>query len=171
MSLTFGHETFLAYTAWQRQRWHAWFQTHGAAPLALSTGPHGDGRFATIGTLILHIFSAEYRYVDRLAQREIADTSGVSTMEVDPLFHFGDASRQQLEGYIATLPNAAWDTPVVFSLLNARFRATPRKVVLHVLTHEIRHWAQVGTLLRLNGHIGDPHDLLLSPVLGETTRL
>lgn len=171
MSLDFSHESFLVYSAWQRERWHAWFHSHGAAPLAISTGPHGDGRIPTIGALILHIFSAECRYVDRLVQREVSDTSGVSTTDVDTLFRFGDTSRKQLETYIATLPDQAWDTPVAFPLLDARFRATPRKVVLHVLTHEIRHWAQVGTLLRLNGHTGDFHDLLLSPVLGETTRL
>jgi len=171
MSLNFDHETFLAYTAWQRQRWHAWFQTHGAAPLGLSTGPHGGGRLPTIGAMIQHIFSAELRYVERLLERPITDTSGISTTDPDALFQFGHTSRQQLETYIATLPDQAWDTPVVFPLLDACFRATPRKVVLHVLTHEIRHWAQVGTLLRLNGHTGDAHDLLLSPVLGETTRL
>lgn len=171
MSLTFTSQSFLAYTAWQRQQWHAWFQSHGAAPLAVSTGPHGDGRVPTIGALIHHIFSAEYRYVDRLLEREVSDTSGVSTTDVDALFHFGDTSRKQFEAYVATLPDQAWDAPIVFPLFDARFRATPRKVVLHVLTHEIRHWAQVGTLLRLNGHPGDPQDLLLSPVLGETTRL
>jgi hypothetical protein len=32
--------------------------------------------------------------------------------------------------------------------------------------HEIRHWAQFGTLLRLNGLKGEFHDFLFSPVLG-----
>jgi uncharacterized damage-inducible protein DinB len=171
MPLSFSHESFLAYTAWQREQWRAWFQSHGAAPLAISTGPHGDGRIPTIGALILHIFSAECRYVDRLLEGEVSDTSGVPTTNIDALFHFGDTSRKRLETYVATLPDQAWDAPIVFPLLDARFRATPRKVVLHVLTHEIRHWAQVGTLLRLNGHTGDLQDLLLSPVFGETTRL
>lgn len=32
--------------------------------------------------------------------------------------------------------------------------------------HEIRHWAQIGTLFRLNGLTGEVHDFLFSPVLG-----
>ena len=37
---------------------------------------------------------------------------------------------------------------------------------MHVLMHEIRHWAQIATLLRLNGVAGEFHDFLFSPVLG-----
>lgn len=32
--------------------------------------------------------------------------------------------------------------------------------------HEIRHWAQIGTLFCLNGLTGEVHDFLFSPVLG-----
>jgi hypothetical protein len=28
---------------------------------------------------------------------------------------------------------------------------TPRKIVVNVLLHETRHWAQIATLLRFNG--------------------
>jgi uncharacterized damage-inducible protein DinB len=50
--------------------------------------------------------------------------------------------------------------------MNNLLRATPRKLVVHVLMHEIRHWAQIGTLFRLNGLTGEFHDFLFSPVLG-----
>lgn len=43
---------------------------------------------------------------------------------------------------------------------------TPRKILLHVLVHERKHWAQVATLLRLQGLTGEFRDLLFSPVLG-----
>src|SRR2546430_11115824 len=47
-----------------------------------------------------------------------------------------------------------------------------RKVVTHVVMHEIRHWAQIGTLLRVNGFVGDFHDFLGSPVIDrKSTRL
>jgi len=32
--------------------------------------------------------------------------------------------------------------------------------------HEIRRWAQITTLLRLNGLVGEFHDFLASPVMG-----
>jgi hypothetical protein len=40
-----------------------------------------------------------------------------------------------------------------------------------VLLHEIRHWAQIATLLRHNGIKGDLHDFLFSPALGGDARL
>src|SRR5215469_3868262 len=30
-----------------------------------------------------------------------------------------------------------------------REKATPKKIIIHVLAHEIRHWAQIATVLRL----------------------
>ena len=81
------------------------------------------------------------------------------------------------EGHIARPTNGAemtdaeWAQSFEFSLLNSTVRSTPRKVVLHVLTHEIRHWAQVATLLRLQGWVGERQDLLFSPVFGEPVQL
>ena len=50
--------------------------------------------------------------------------------------------------------------------MNNLLKATPRKIVVHVVMHEIRHWAQIGTLFRLHGLTGELHDFLFSPVLG-----
>jgi len=53
-----------------------------------------------------------------------------------------------------------------FNFMNNFMRATPRKLIVHVQIDEIRHWAQIGTLFRINGLKGDFHDFLFSPVLG-----
>jgi uncharacterized damage-inducible protein DinB len=47
------------------------------------------------------------------------------------------------------------------------FTITPRKIVVHILLHEMRHWAQIATLLRMNGFAGEMHDFLFSPVMGD----
>lgn len=60
--------------------------------------------------------------------------------------------------------------PLEFSIVNTVVPVTPRKIALHVLTHEIRHWAQVGTILRLQGRTGQFQALLFSPALGGTVR-
>jgi uncharacterized damage-inducible protein DinB len=75
-----------------------------------------------------------------------------------------------LREFVETLPAGDWDVPQEFTLMNNSLRATPRKIIVHVLMHEIRHWAQVATLLRLNGVAGEFHDFLFSPVLGEEFR-
>jgi uncharacterized damage-inducible protein DinB len=76
-----------------------------------------------------------------------------------------------LKEFVRTFPAEEWDAPQEFTILNNSLTATPRKIVLHVLMHEIRHWAQIGTLLRLNGHKVEFHDLLFSPVLGGGSKL
>ncbi|HEV2422267.1 MAG TPA: DinB family protein [Candidatus Acidoferrales bacterium] len=50
-------------------------------------------------------------------------------------------------------------------------RPTPSgKIVTHVLLHEIRHWAQIATLLRLHGLKDELHDFIFTPVLGGEIR-
>ena len=163
-------DDLLAYTEWERHKWRAWFQEHGPQALSISTGPHGDGRFATIGHVVRHIFSAEKRYTDRLAGRSLTDPASISTDNVDALFRFGQQSRRDLREFIDTCAAQDWDSPKEFTVVNRALRATPRKIVLHILVHEIRHWAQIATMLRLQGLPADLHDLLLSPVLDGEVR-
>ncbi len=156
----------LDYTEWERQRWCAWFGKHGKPPLRISAGPHGDGRFESIGQLVRHIFSAEKRYVERLSGRPLTDPAAIPVDDNDALFQFGRQSRSALEAFIATFPSSEWDVSHEFPLMNGVLRATPRKIVIHILMHEIRHWAQIATLLRLEGLTDEFHDFLFSPVLG-----
>ena len=41
---------------------------------------------------------------------------------------------------------------------------TPKTMVVQSVTHEIRHWAQLATLLRLAGRRTGTHDFLLSGI-------
>jgi uncharacterized damage-inducible protein DinB len=157
----------IEYTDWQRSKWHEWLRQHGDGVLETSTGQHGDGRFQTIGDVVRHIFSAEKRYLDRLSNRPITDTASIPNNNIAALFDFGRQGRMDLKEFVKTLPASDWDTTVEFSLMNKLLRMTPRKIIGHVLLHEIRHWAQIGTLYRLNGLTGEFHDFLFSPVLGE----
>jgi len=159
------------YTDWERQKWHDWLGQHGADVLKLSAGPHGDGRFQTVGDVIRHIFSAEKRYVDRLSGRPITDTASVSNDNIQALFEFGRQSRKDFREFAEAFPMAEWDVPQEFTLGNSGFRMTPRKIAVHVLLHEIRHWAQIATLFRMSGlSLGEFHDILFSPALGEFRR-
>lgn len=156
----------LAYTGWERQLWHDCLRREGDAVLATGVGPHGDGRFATVGDLVRHVFSAETRYVDRLAGRPITDTGAIPTDDLEALFRFGQGSRKALVEFIESCPDREWDVPSDYQILEYRLTATPRKIITHVLLHEIRHWAQIATLLRLEGVSAGFHDFLFSPVLG-----
>lgn len=154
------------YTAWERETWHEWLRSQGEAALEMSAGPHGDGRFAQVGELVQHIFGAEKRYVERLSGRPLTDNAAIPKSSIDALFQFGRQSRKDLTEFLEALPAEKWDVPQGFNILSHSITATPRKIVIHVLMHEIRHWAQIATLLRVNGLKVQFHDFLFSPVLG-----
>jgi uncharacterized damage-inducible protein DinB len=160
----------LEYTDWERQKWHGWLRQHGDHVLRISAGPHGDGRFETVGDLVRHIFSAEKRYIDRLSNRPITDVASIPNGSVEALFEFGQQSRNDLREFMEKFPAPDWEVSQDFHLMNNVLTATPRKIVVHVLIHEIRHWAQIGTLFRLNGFPGEFHDFLFSPVRGGELR-
>jgi len=166
MSIQISLNNLIDYTQWEREKWHDWLLQHGKNVLATSTGPHGDGRFESIGGVIRHIFSAEKRYIDRLSGRPLTDPASVSNDNIEELFQFGAESRKGLKRFFETYPYEQWDVPQEFTIANSVLRATPKKIAIHILLHEIRHWAQMATLFRLNGMTGEFHDFLFSPVLG-----
>jgi uncharacterized damage-inducible protein DinB len=156
----------LEYTDWERQKWCDWLRHHGAQVLEISAGPHGDGRFQNVREVVRHIFSAEKRYVDRLSGRPLTDTASIPTDNIETLFQFGQQSRNELKELVETFPAQDWDAPKELKFPNTVGTATPRKIVIHILLHEIRHWAQIATLFHLSGLTGEFHDFLFSPVLG-----
>ena len=85
-------------------------------------------------------------------------------VNVDDLVAYPDWERQQWEAWFQRQgADAQLDVPRDFTILNRPLRVTPRKIVIHILMHEIRHWAQIATLLRLHGLNVEPHDFLISP--------
>ena len=166
MGASLSMNELIEYTDWERAKWHKRLSSAGDQALSLAVGPNGDGRFERVGDLVRHIFSAEKRYVERLQNQPLTDTAAIPAHEVEMLFEFGGKSRSCLKIFVAKFPTDDWDSPQDFMILNYKTTATPRKIITHVLMHEIRHWAQIGTLLRLNGIVDDFHDFLFSPVMG-----
>lgn len=158
--------TLIDYTDWEREKWRDWLRRHGDDVLKTSVGEHGDGRFKTVGDCIKHIFSAEKRYIERLSGRPLTETAAMPSGNIDALFEFGERSRRELRRFLKDFPAEAWDSPQEFKLMNSSLTVTPRKILIHVVLHEIRHWAQIATLFRLHGLTGEFHDFLFSPVLG-----
>lgn len=163
-------DVLIAYTDWERDKWRGWLREHGDEVLSTSASANGDGRLSTIGEIIRHIFSAEKRYVDRLSGRPLTDSAVIPADKIEALFAFGEQSRRDLREFINAFPVDKWDVPEEHKILTSTLRATPRKFIVHVVMHEIRHWAQIATLFRLNGLKVDFHDFLFSPVFGGEIR-
>jgi uncharacterized damage-inducible protein DinB len=169
-SLRLNVSDLMEYTEWERQKWLERFRRHGAEVLKIDPGPNRDGRFQNVGELVRHIFSAEKRYIDRLSDRPLTDPASIPADDIEELFRFGQRSRQDLKDFVKNSPANRWDLTQDHKLMDSILTITPRKIVVHILLHEIRHWAQIATLLRMNGFTGEMHDFLFSPVLGGEIR-
>jgi uncharacterized damage-inducible protein DinB len=88
MLINLSSDDLMHYTDWERQKWYDWFRQHGEQALKISAGPHGDGRFETVGELVRHIFAAEKRYVERLSGRTLTDPASVPKDSIEALFQF-----------------------------------------------------------------------------------
>ena len=164
MSFPFSLDDLLGYSDWDRAQWRACFLQLGPGALALSLGPNTDGRFATVGELVRHIFSAETRYVERVRMAPLTDTSVIPAGDVEALFEFGQASRRALRDLLVTFPDAGWGDPREMQVGKYTITVTARAMIVQTVTHELRHWAQIATLLRQAGYASGMHDYLLSPL-------
>jgi uncharacterized damage-inducible protein DinB len=170
MAVELSVEDLIEYTDWERDKWYEFLRARGDALLNVGVGPNGDGRFESVGDVVRLIFSAEKRYIDRLSGRTLTETSFVARDRVEALFQFGAESRKDLKEFITSFPGERWDERLELRLANSTIIATPRKIVVHTLLHEIRHWPQIATLLRLNGIVAEFRDFLFSPVMGGEVR-
>jgi uncharacterized damage-inducible protein DinB len=97
--LSLSLNDLLEYTDWERGKWYDCLRRGGDEALKISTGPHGDGRFETVGDLILHIFSAEERYAERLSGQPLSDPATIPNNNTEALFHFREKSRKGVEEF------------------------------------------------------------------------
>jgi uncharacterized damage-inducible protein DinB len=151
----------LAYSDHEREKWKAWVL---ADPSRLDLPFQPGQRFPTIWSLLEHVFLVERRHLARLEGGTPPDTTGVAPGDWEILFDYAETVRADLRQYVAGLDDSEAASTFSFSIPNATFTMSRRKLALHILLHELRHWAQVAHTARLAGL--DPpgeHDLLFFP--------
>ena len=158
LSITF--DELLRYTNDERDKWRAWFL---ANPAAVDAPVQPGGRLPTVGKLIDHIFLVERRHLQRLTGDVLSDSTGLTGNNAPPLFDYGASVRRELEQYVAARDDDEADQVRTFEVRERQWPMTPRKLLFHILLHEIRHWAQIALAVRLAGvePPGD-HDLFYS---------
>ena len=161
--LTLGYDELLRYTQEERDRWRRFF---AANPQALESPVQPGGRFATVGKLIDHTFLVERRHVQRLRGEALATQTGLTGNNAPPLFDYGASVRRELEQLVEALDEDEANEVRTFEVREQTWAMTPRKLLFHVLFHELRHWAQIALAVRRAGFEppGD-HDLFFSKAL------
>ena len=163
MSLSLTFDELLRYTSAERDKWRRWFAAH---PDAMDVVVQPGGRLPTVGKLIDHIFFAERRILQRLTGAPLSQSTGLTGNNAPPLFDYGASVRRELEQYVADLDSDVADEIRPFEMAERRWPMTSRKLLFHILIHEIRHWAQIALAVRLAGF--EPpgeHDLIFSTAL------
>jgi uncharacterized damage-inducible protein DinB len=158
MSLSLTLEELLAWTAEERAKWLPWFK---ANPAALAAAVQPGGRFATVGSLVDHIFLVEVRHTRRLQRKDLPERTGLDPNDIDGLFAYAGRGREGVHDYLTTLTAVDAATPrdvVVQS--GGLYSMTPRKLLFHMALHEVRHWAQIAFAARaVNVAPPGEHDL------------
>ena len=162
--LTLSYDELLRYTNDERDKGRVWF---GANAGALEAPVQPSGRFLTVGKLIDHIFLVERRHLQRLTGEPLSTETGLTGNNAAPLFDYGASVRRELEQFVAELDADVADQPRTIQVASGgEFTLTARKLLFHIVVHEIRHWAQIALAVRLAGFAPPgQHDLMYSPAL------
>ena len=157
MSITAGLPELLNYSDHERAKWKAWVE---ADPSRLRLGFQDGARFATIGSVLDHIFLVERRHLARMEGATPPDSTGVAAGDVTGLFEYGDLVRDDFRRFVTTLDDAAAAQRFTFTIPTGPFTMSRRKLATHVVLHEVRHLAQIALAARAAGVTppGD-HDL------------
>lgn len=161
--IALSYDELLRYTNEERDKWRAWFAANAAA---IDAPLHASGRFTTVGKLIDHIFLVERRHLQRLTGDRPSESTGLTGNNAAPLFDYGASVRRELEQYAADVDSDVADQVRTFNVRDAEWPMTPRKLLFHILLHELRHWAQIALAVRLAGF--EPpgeHDLFYSKAM------
>jgi uncharacterized damage-inducible protein DinB len=163
MPLTLSLDEMLAWTAEERAKWLPWFK---ANPSALGVVVQPGGRFATVAALVDHIFLVEVRHTRRLQRLDLPGQTGVDAHDIDGLFRYAARGREGVHAYVETLGAEDAATPRDVVVQSGTLSMTPRKLLFHMALHEVRHWAQIASAVRMAGLAppGD-HDLFYSKAL------
>src|ERR671912_529985 len=161
--LTLSYDELLRYTMEERDKWRRFFVR---APQAMETPFQPGGRCATVGKLIDHVFLIERRHLQRLRGEALAERTGLTGNNAPPLFDYGASVRRELEQYVRELEEDDAAEIRTFDVAGQQWSLSARKLLGHILMHEIRHWAQIALAVRLAG-LEPPgeHDLLYSRAL------
>lgn len=161
----------LGYTDEERAKWHQWFATHGPDPLKIALA--GETH-PTLGALILHCFWAELWYAFFMRGETLTQDSEIVKQnrdlpadDAERIFTFGLFTRQHMRAFTDGANQEAWERVHEVEARGFQISGSARKLISHILVHELRHWAQIAIVVRQH-ELAPPgdHDLLFSTSFG-----
>ena len=150
MSVQVGVAPLLAYSDHERDKWRLWI---AADPRRLQVPFQSGGRFADVAALLDHVFLVERRHLSRLEGATPPPSTGVPAADWTALFEYADLVRADFRAYLDVLDDATASQTLVITGLQSSgdIAMSRRRLVTHILLHEIRHLAQLAYAARLAG--------------------
>jgi uncharacterized damage-inducible protein DinB len=158
VSVSIAFEQLLEYSDHERRKWRDWI---AADPRRLELAVQPGARFPTIAALLDHVFFVERRHLSRLEGGTPPESTGIPPGDWQRLFDYADLVRSDLRRYAVDLTDAAAGDTIAWQYLGRDYAMTRRRLMTHLLLHEVRHLAQVALAARRAG-IEPPgeHDLI-----------
>jgi uncharacterized damage-inducible protein DinB len=159
MSLTIAATDLVRWNDLTTSQWNVFLSAH---PEILSL--HCDIRNSqTVAQLLQHIVAVELRYAQRLAAQPESSYADVPFHSPDALLATHTRGLDLIQTLLADV-SYDWSTEIDFETISAgRLRASHTTVLLHLLFHSIRHYAQLASLVRSQGFKPDfPMDYLFT---------
>ena len=149
MSVTIGLEALLGYSDQERAKWRDWI---AADPARMSIVLQPGGRFPTVADLLDHVFYVERRHLCRLEGGTPPENTGVPIGDWQRLFEYADLVRADMRGYVADITAVTADGLISWDAIGiGPISMTRRRLLTHVVLHEIRHLAQLALAARTSG--------------------
>lgn len=162
MNSGLSFDALFRYADEECSKWSQWFeQNPSALDVKVDIANMGDAR-----GMVRHVFAVEQLYVSRML-KEPTIAPDQLPQDTKALFKFGEDARAKLRAIVASKDDAALDQTITFmTRLSGEVTASYRKCIAQALTHGIRHWAQLATVLRQAG-FKQPwsHDFLQSSAM------
>ena len=149
----------VAITGPELQRWleeisHGWKRLIHAHPEILSF-PCDIRETKSVAQLLQHIVAVELRYAERLNGIPETAYEAIPYSSAEEIYRTHDRAMKLL-GPLMEREEGFWETVLEIQTRSAGIlRATRRTVLIHLLTHAIRHYSQLATLVRKEGVSAD----------------
>jgi len=106
---------------------------------------------STVADTLQHIVAVELRYAQRLGGLPETDYTQVPKDSADSLFATHTRALDLIRERLAD-PTYDWSAELAFETITlGRLRTTREAILIHLLMHSIRHYAQLATLVRQHG--------------------
>lgn len=153
--------------AWNEEAAKFW-RAHLDANPGLLTVLCSIGGSGTVQGFVRHIWSAELRWVERLAGLPLTPKEEIPAGPVSALYELHERAAAGFNELLAA-PEESWSGTMVMDVPwlpeDAR-TISRRKALAHAMFHSQRHWAQLATLAREAGFpVKHGGDLLFSSAL------